>query len=128
MGISFFQVSSRTPTKTGISECKFLVPHSMCSKDDPWKGIPYSQKKTQWFGKKPGCISCQYCLESNLKALQCYLKPLPLSTTGRGDFAPSQSRKQRSYFPIVLYLKCSVYYRKSIVTSYQSQLAYYNGI
>ena len=127
MGISFFHVSSRTPTKTSISECKFLVPHAMCSKDGPWKGIPYSEKKTV-FLEKNRCISCQYCLESNLQTLQCYLRPLPYSATGCGDFAPSRSGKRRSYFPIILCLKCSAYYRNSIVTSYQSRLAYYNGI
>lgn len=55
MGISFFQVSSRTPTKTGISDCKFLVPHAMCSKVVHGKEFPSQKKKkykTQWFWKK----------------------------------------------------------------------------
>jgi len=51
MGISFCQDSSRTPTKTGISEHKFPVPHAVCSKDGSWKGIPYSEKN-QYFWKK----------------------------------------------------------------------------
>lgn len=51
MGIPFFPVSVINPTKNDISECKFLVAQAMCSKDGPWKGIPYSEKK-QWFWKK----------------------------------------------------------------------------